>query len=178
MSWLAKVAERVRPEAIATLAYEGGHPDHDCCSVLGARLGERLGVPVWETAVYSRGRQVSKFQGFKVSEVKGKGEGRGVRTSHICEKRADVGHPADPTSAKSGQMWGTQLIRMGSCGCRSFCARTGRSSGWRFRRRSWSASGRCCAQYESQQGELLQSFDLAARGGASAGEIRLRAGSA
>jgi len=46
--------EQVRPEAIATLAYEGGHPDHDSCSLLAARLGERFAVPVWETAVYSR----------------------------------------------------------------------------------------------------------------------------
>lgn len=52
---LVPLVERTGPEAIATLAYEGGHPDHDSCSVLAARLGERLGVPVWEAAVYSRG---------------------------------------------------------------------------------------------------------------------------
>jgi LmbE family N-acetylglucosaminyl deacetylase len=51
---LRKLAERVRPEAIATLAYEGGHPDHDSCSVLGARLGEHLRVPVWEAPLYNR----------------------------------------------------------------------------------------------------------------------------
>jgi LmbE family N-acetylglucosaminyl deacetylase len=51
---LARLMERVRPEAIATLAYEGGHPDHDSCSVLGARLGEQFGVPVWEAPLYSR----------------------------------------------------------------------------------------------------------------------------
>jgi LmbE family N-acetylglucosaminyl deacetylase len=51
---LEKLVERVRPEAIATLAYEGGHPDHDSCSVLGARLGEQFGVPVWEAPLYSR----------------------------------------------------------------------------------------------------------------------------
>jgi LmbE family N-acetylglucosaminyl deacetylase len=52
---LLPMAEKTKPEAIATLAYEGGHPDHDSCSLLSARLGKRLGVPVWETAVYSRG---------------------------------------------------------------------------------------------------------------------------
>ena len=53
-SLLQELAERTKPEAIATLAYEGGHPDHDSCSVLGARLGERLGVPVWEAPLYNR----------------------------------------------------------------------------------------------------------------------------
>jgi len=51
---LEPLVEQVRPEAIATLAYEGGHPDHDSCSLLAARLGERFAVPVWEAAVYSR----------------------------------------------------------------------------------------------------------------------------
>jgi N-acetylglucosamine malate deacetylase 2 len=51
---LRKLSERVQPEAIATMAYEGGHPDHDSCSLLGARLGARLGVPVWEAALYNR----------------------------------------------------------------------------------------------------------------------------
>jgi LmbE family N-acetylglucosaminyl deacetylase len=50
---LEKLVERVRPEAIATLAYEGGHPDHDSCSLLGMRLGEQFGVPVWEAPLYS-----------------------------------------------------------------------------------------------------------------------------
>jgi LmbE family N-acetylglucosaminyl deacetylase len=52
---LERLVERVRPEAIATLAYEGGHPDHDSCSLLASRLGERFAVPVWEAPVYSRG---------------------------------------------------------------------------------------------------------------------------
>lgn len=52
---LEKLVERVRPEAIATLAYEGGHPDHDSCSVLGARLGAQFGLPVWEAPLYTRG---------------------------------------------------------------------------------------------------------------------------
>jgi LmbE family N-acetylglucosaminyl deacetylase len=53
-SALEKVVERVQPEAIATLAYEGGHPDHDSCSLLGARLGDQFGIPVWEAPLYSR----------------------------------------------------------------------------------------------------------------------------
>jgi LmbE family N-acetylglucosaminyl deacetylase len=52
---LARVARRIKPEAIATLAYEGGHPDHDSCSVLGWRLGIDLKLPVWEAPLYHRG---------------------------------------------------------------------------------------------------------------------------
>ena len=51
---LEKLVGWVRPEAIATLAYEGGHPDHDSCSVLAAQLGRQFGVPVWEAPAYSR----------------------------------------------------------------------------------------------------------------------------
>ncbi len=49
---LEKLVERVKPEAIATLAYEGGHPDHDSCSLLAARLGDRFALPVWEAPLY------------------------------------------------------------------------------------------------------------------------------
>jgi LmbE family N-acetylglucosaminyl deacetylase len=51
---LLEVVDRVRPEALLTLAYEGGHPDHDCCSFLthvAARL--RL-VTAWEMPLYHR----------------------------------------------------------------------------------------------------------------------------
>lgn len=60
---LVPLVERVRPEAIATLAYEGGHPDHDSCSLLAMRLGKRLGVPVWEAALYSRGEVAEGCEG-------------------------------------------------------------------------------------------------------------------
>lgn len=51
---LEQLVNRFRPQSIATLAYEGGHPDHDSCSVLGARLGEQFGIPVWEAPLYHR----------------------------------------------------------------------------------------------------------------------------
>jgi len=51
---LERLVDRVRPQAIATLAYEGWHPDHDSCSILSARLGRQFGVPVWEAPVYWR----------------------------------------------------------------------------------------------------------------------------
>ena len=43
-----------KPEAILTLAYEGGHPDHDTCSFLSAQLGQEFDLPVWEAPLYHR----------------------------------------------------------------------------------------------------------------------------
>jgi LmbE family N-acetylglucosaminyl deacetylase len=51
---LAEIVERVRPDAIATLAYEGGHPDHDSCNLLASELGKAHGVEVWEAPLYHR----------------------------------------------------------------------------------------------------------------------------
>ncbi len=78
---LEKLVERVRPEAIATLAYEGGHPDHDSCSVLGARLGAQFGVKVWEAPLYSRGKD------------------------QRAREKSRVNYP---TLAKRGRTWGTR----------------------------------------------------------------------
>ena len=46
--------ERLQPEAIFTLAYEGGHPDHDSCSLLASVLGREYDIPVWEAPLYHR----------------------------------------------------------------------------------------------------------------------------
>lgn len=46
--------ERHHPEALLTLAYEGGHPDHDSCSFLAHHLGTRFSLPVWEMPLYFR----------------------------------------------------------------------------------------------------------------------------
>ncbi len=51
---LTGIVERIRPEALLTLAYEGGHPDHDSCSFLAHHLGARLSLPVWEMPLYFR----------------------------------------------------------------------------------------------------------------------------
>ena len=42
------------PNALLTLAYEGGHPDHDSCSFLAAQLAKRCNVPCWEAPLYHR----------------------------------------------------------------------------------------------------------------------------
>ncbi len=51
---ITNIAERYRPQAILTLAYEGGHPDHDTASFLGAVMGRRYRLPVWEFPLYHR----------------------------------------------------------------------------------------------------------------------------
>jgi LmbE family N-acetylglucosaminyl deacetylase len=51
---LCDIAARFQPEAILTLAYEGGHPDHDSCSLLGGELGGQQKAPVWEAPLYHR----------------------------------------------------------------------------------------------------------------------------
>lgn len=51
---LSEIAARQKPHAFLTLAYEGGHPDHDSVSFLAAQLGRAFGVPVWEAPLYHR----------------------------------------------------------------------------------------------------------------------------
>lgn len=41
-------------QAILTLAYEGGHPDHDSCGILSAQLAKRFNIPCWEAPLYHR----------------------------------------------------------------------------------------------------------------------------
>jgi N-acetylglucosamine malate deacetylase 2 len=48
------VVRRFRPDAVLTLSYEGGHPDHDTCSFLAWLLHRELGIEVWETPAYHR----------------------------------------------------------------------------------------------------------------------------
>ena len=54
MKALDQILLRFRPDAILAPAYEGGHPDHDCCSFLASRLGRKYGIPVWEMPLYHR----------------------------------------------------------------------------------------------------------------------------
>lgn len=51
---LCMLLKQEEPEAILTLAYEGGHPDHDACCFLGFVAGREFGLPVWEVPLYHR----------------------------------------------------------------------------------------------------------------------------
>ena len=51
---LSGIIERETPQALLTLAYEGGHPDHDTCSFLASVLARRYSLPNWEFPLYFR----------------------------------------------------------------------------------------------------------------------------
>ncbi len=51
---LEKTIRDFHATAILTLAYEGGHPDHDCCAFLSHVIAVQYNLPVWETALYHR----------------------------------------------------------------------------------------------------------------------------
>jgi N-acetylglucosamine malate deacetylase 2 len=51
---LADIVRRRMTTALLTLAYEGGHPDHDACSFLAAQLAKLSGLPCWEAPLYHR----------------------------------------------------------------------------------------------------------------------------
>ena len=53
-SILTAILKEFRPRALLTMAYEGGHPDHDCCAYLGNRIGAEQNLPVWEFPIYHR----------------------------------------------------------------------------------------------------------------------------
>ncbi len=60
-----KIIAEVDPDCILTLAYEGGHPDHDAVCFVASVVGRRTAIPVWESPLYHRNRDgVSIIQAF------------------------------------------------------------------------------------------------------------------
>ncbi len=51
---LDDLVRRIRPEALLTLAYEGGHPDHDTCAFLTSWLSREHVLSAWELPLYYR----------------------------------------------------------------------------------------------------------------------------
>ena len=49
-----KTLRQIRPDCVVTLAYEGGHPDHDAACFVASYVGRRNDVPVWESPLYHR----------------------------------------------------------------------------------------------------------------------------
>ena len=49
-----KVLDQTRPDCLLTLAYEGGHPDHDSACFIASLAGKKRGIPVWEGPLYHR----------------------------------------------------------------------------------------------------------------------------
>lgn len=54
MTVLQRIIADTKPSALLTSAYEGGHPDHDCCAFLASFAGAKNGIPVWEFPLYHR----------------------------------------------------------------------------------------------------------------------------
>ena len=61
---LKRVIERTLPRALLTPAYEGGHPDHDCCNFLVNQLASKNGIEAWEMPLYHRALGGLKSQEF------------------------------------------------------------------------------------------------------------------
>lgn len=60
-----QVVSRVRPHALLTLAYEGGHPDHDSCNFITSVIAREHSLPAWEMPVYKLfHKEDRKFQTF------------------------------------------------------------------------------------------------------------------
>ena len=78
-----KLIREIRPQALLTLSYEGGHPDHDSACFLSAMIGRQRGIPVWEAPLYHRDPDgkgaVQKFHQRSGEEVELKVEAEAMR---------------------------------------------------------------------------------------------------
>jgi N-acetylglucosamine malate deacetylase 2 len=60
-----RIVSRLDPQALLTLAYEGGHPDHDSCNFITSVIARERSLPTWEMPVdhlFHKGKH--KFQTF------------------------------------------------------------------------------------------------------------------
>ena len=87
---LEDVVMQERPDCLLTLAYEGGHPDHDSACFMSTVLGRRAGLPVWESPLYHRDQAgagvVQKFPTMNGNEQELNVEGRPL------EKKIEMFH--------------------------------------------------------------------------------------
>ena len=49
-----QLISQIAPDCLLTLAYEGGHPDHDACCFIASQVGRSRQLPVWESPLYHR----------------------------------------------------------------------------------------------------------------------------
>jgi len=61
---LTEILETEMPGALLTMAYEGGHPDHDACCFLAVMAAKQFGLPCWEMPLYHRRDNVLERQRF------------------------------------------------------------------------------------------------------------------
>ena len=54
MDEISNLVAKLKPDALLTLAYEGGHPDHDTCAFLTWWASRQFVIPAWEAPLYHR----------------------------------------------------------------------------------------------------------------------------
>jgi LmbE family N-acetylglucosaminyl deacetylase len=83
MGAVRDLVAQLQPDALLTLSYEGGHPDHDSACFIAATVGRSAGVPVWEAPLYHREPDgkgaVQKFHQLSGKEVELKVAGEEMR---------------------------------------------------------------------------------------------------
>jgi N-acetylglucosamine malate deacetylase 2 len=83
MGAVRDLVAQFRPDALLTLSYEGGHPDHDSACFIAATVGRSIGIPLWEAPLYHRDPDgtgaVQKFHELSGEEVELKVEGEEMR---------------------------------------------------------------------------------------------------
>lgn len=92
---LNEVISELSPDCLLTLAYEGGHPDHDACCFLACQLGRERRIPVWESPLYHRNADgsgaVQTFPQRTGKEIDWKIEGnplrKKIRMFHVYESQ-------------------------------------------------------------------------------------------
>jgi len=89
LTQLEQLVGEFRPDAILTHAYEGGHPDHDCCAFLSHILAAQYQLPAWEMPLYHRSRQRMICQQFQPPA--GHSETLWVEGAELERKRGMVG---------------------------------------------------------------------------------------
>jgi N-acetylglucosamine malate deacetylase 2 len=62
---VSNVVSRIRPDVLLTIAYEGGHPDHDSCNFITSVIARARSIPAWEMPIEPLFKKVKrKWQTF------------------------------------------------------------------------------------------------------------------
>jgi len=92
LAQLGAIAKQFTPNALLTLAYEGGHPDHDACAFLVSLLAAKFGLPAWEMSLYHRAAGERALQQFIAHSGSAASEQRTVDPTpeEVSRKRAMI----------------------------------------------------------------------------------------
>jgi LmbE family N-acetylglucosaminyl deacetylase len=85
---LTDAIERLQPQALLTLAYEGGHPDHDSCNLLVSLAARKFGLPAWEAPIYNRAHETGHLEPQRFATENGTETNVCPTASEVACKRA------------------------------------------------------------------------------------------